>query len=520
MGSEGTEMAKPRIALCLYGRFNNRLDQTSGSNGFEYIRMSLLSKFDVDVFIFSTDLERAEQITDLYKPWAKEIIFEPQQDFESVLQQHDIDDSIFQAKQGFRTLSNTLAFLYARGKAIEMAAKYETQGAVTYTSVISARFDLGQLDKLNGRHSHRVSEIGFNPRLDMNYIYSANWSQHDAGYADQWFYSSMANMRTLATMYDRSVAYFKGELGYFDFLSQGVTDSCDQNEFANVRFDSAKRLTRKRKYAIAEAVNNHLLHKYFFLDSGLYEKSKFASDFGDVANVLYSHTDYDDVWPAFFGQQEKFLGPFGENYIFLNKLSDKVPSHWTQVIYPDTASYTERLSHCLKQIDCQVIFFQHEDMFLYGTPNVSALKNILKLLTTANSPLDYVRLVRGGRYVGTAIPKNWKFSRMYRLSPWLLSVQPSFWRREAMLELVTEMAGKNIWEFESAGQKVFRRQGIRGATINQKGIRRGKYHWDNAIYPFVATAIVKGQWNTSEYGDVLEPILEANGINPELRGTT
>jgi hypothetical protein len=159
-------------------------------------------------------------------------------------------------------------------------------------------------------------------------------------------------------------------------------------------------------------------------------------------------------------------------------------------------------------------------MFLYGTPNVSALKNILKLLATANSPLDYVRLIRGGRYIGTAIPKNWKFSRMYRLSPWLLSVQPSFWRREVLLKLVTEMAGKNIWEFESAGQKVFRRLGIRGATVNQKGIRRGKYHWDNAIYPFVATAIVKGKWNKSEYGDVLEPILEANGINPELRGTT
>ncbi len=513
-------MAKPRIALCLYGRFNNRLDQSSGSSGFEYIRMTLLSKFDIDVFIYSTDLDHAEQISDLYKPWAKEIIFEPQQDFASVLKQHNIDDSSFQAKQGFRTLSNTLAFLYARGMAIEMAAKYEARGGVRYSSVIAARFDLGQLDKLNGRHSHRVSEIGFNPRLDMNYVYSANWSQHDAGYADQWFYSSMANMRILATMYGQTIRYFKGELGYFDFLSKGVTDSCIYDNFSNARFDLLKGRSEEKKYPLAEAVNNHLLHKYFFLDTGLYERSKFASDFRDVANVLYSHTDYDDVWPAFFGQQENFLGPFGENYIFLNKLSDKVPSHWTQVIYPDTASYTERLGHCLKQIDCQVIFFQHEDMFLYSTPNVSALINILKLLTPANSRLDYVRLIRGGRYLGTAIPGNWKFSRMYRLSPWLLSVQPSFWRREAMLELVTELTGKNIWEYESAGQRVFRKLGIKGATINQKRIRRGKYHWDNAIYPFVATAIVKGKWNTSEYGDVLEPILQANGIDPELRGTT
>ena len=513
-------MAKPKIALCLYGRFNNRLDQASGSSGFEYIRMSLLSKFDIDVFIYSTDLENAEQISNLYKPWAKEIVFEPQQDFASVLKQHKIDDSTFEPKQGFRTLSNTLAFLYARGMAIEMASKYENQEGAEYSAVIAARFDLGQLDKFNGRHSHRVSEIGFNPRLDMNYVYSANWRQHDAGYADQWFYSSMANMRTLATMYERSIDYFKGERGYFHFLAQGVTDSSAQDEFANVRFETARRPGEERKYPIAEAVNNHLLHKYFFLDTGLYERSKFSSDLGAVANVLYSHTDYDDVWPVFFGQQEKFLGPLGENYIFLNRFSDKVPSHWTQVLYPDTVSYTERLSHCLKQIDCEVLLFQHEDMFLYGTPNVSALKSILRLLTAPKSRLDYVRLVRGGRYFGTAIPGNWKFSRMYRLSPWLLSVQPSFWRRDAMLKLVTELSGKNIWEFESAGQRVFRKLGIRGATINEKGLRRGKYHWDNTIYPFVATAIVKGKWNMSEYSDVLDSILQINGLDPEQRSVT
>ena len=89
-----------------------------------------------------------------------------------------------------------------------------------------------------------------------------------------------------------------------------------------------------------------------------------------------------------------------------------------------------------------------------------------------------------------------------------------------MLKLVTELSGKNIWEFESAGQRVFRKLGIRGATINEKGLRRGKYHWDNTIYPFVATAIVKGKWNMSEYRDVLESILQINGIDPEQRSVT
>jgi hypothetical protein len=104
MVSINEDMQNPKIALCLYGRFNNRLDQNSGAKGFEYIRQSLLSKYDVDVFIYSSDLENAQQVSELYKPWAKEILFESQQNFAGVLEQHRIKESSFDAKHGFRTM--------------------------------------------------------------------------------------------------------------------------------------------------------------------------------------------------------------------------------------------------------------------------------------------------------------------------------------------------------------------------------------------------------------------------------
>jgi len=45
------------------------------------------------------------------------------------------------------------------------------------------------------------------------------------------------------------------------------------------------------------------------------------------------------------------------------------------------------------------------------------------------------------------------------------------------------------------------------------------YHWDSGVYPYFATAIVKGKWSVSEYGDLLEDILEDNKVDILNRGT-
>jgi hypothetical protein len=44
------------------------------------------------------------------------------------------------------------------------------------------------------------------------------------------------------------------------------------------------------------------------------------------------------------------------------------------------------------------------------------------------------------------------------------------------------------------------------------------YHWDSGIYPYIATAIVKGKWDYECYSSELEDILSKYGINPDIRG--
>ena len=41
-----------------------------------------------------------------------------------------------------------------------------------------------------------------------------------------------------------------------------------------------------------------------------------------------------------------------------------------------------------------------------------------------------------------------------------------------------------------------------------QGNKRGRNHWDSNIYPYVATAVVKGKWNLNEYSHKLNTILK------------
>lgn len=76
----------------------------------------------------------------------------------------------------------------------------------------------------------------------------------------------------------------------------------------------------------------------------------------------------------------------------------------------------------------------------------------------------------------------------------------------------------NIWELEVNSQKVVKKMGLKAAFSYRSGKRRGLHHFDNDVYPYVATAIGKGKWNLGEYGVELEPLLEQYQIDPTRRG--
>lgn len=276
-----------RIALALHGYFNNGVDPESGDNGFKYIQEILLNKYNVDVFIHSWEPGLEPYLTSLYNPIYS--TFESQIDFSTVMKENGILQEYFD--YGFArehspyancSIKSTLSFLYSRKAALNLVDLYEKKKKLKYDVVITARFDLGQRDKF-GKWKYYVSQMNFDPSFDMGSVYSAMFDQLNAGYADQWFYSNPDNMAILATAYDKALNYFQIGSAYEEVVTQGWPDSVqydggfyDPNQFTNEKLKNVKSSLPLMKYPKWQCVNNHILYKWFFIDTGLYNKSRFV----------------------------------------------------------------------------------------------------------------------------------------------------------------------------------------------------------------------------------------------------
>lgn len=268
-----------KTALCLYGYFNNKVDNSAGLKGYGYINDLIISKVDdVDIFIHSWDVKNKELILSKYD--AKKCVIEDQINFDNIaneygISQSKIDGSFKRNQTMYKTCSvnSTLSFLYSRSESIKMALNEAKNAGVDYDCIITCRFDLGFRSKEH--RGYNVSKMNFTPELDMNYIYSAMWVQLNAGYADQWFFSNQKNMEQLSTMYDKTLAdYFKLDSEYNKTLVNGWVDSNANNEFSNEMLKPTSN-SNLIKYPQWQMINNHILHKWHFYATDLYGKSKF-----------------------------------------------------------------------------------------------------------------------------------------------------------------------------------------------------------------------------------------------------
>jgi sugar-specific transcriptional regulator TrmB len=222
--------------------------------------------------------------------------------------------------------------------------------------------------------------------------------------------------------------------------------------------------------------------------------------------VVYTHTDVSDLWPMFFGEFKKYMSDT-KIYVAVNKKDDRL-SEYTQLYYDDTKPYTERLKDILNQLKDEIIIFLHEDMILIGNPMIDNLNKYIGYI--ADDKVKSIKLISvNGNFTNLDIDttvvnnKDTKFS-----------IQPTIIKTKTFLDLLSKVEPLNIWEFED---KVPVEEGHYMVSLgNEK--RRGIYHNDSLVFPYIATAINKGKWNYSEYEKELNELFNIYNINPFERG--
>lgn len=185
-----------KIALCLHGLFSSTQDQTSsGFDGYQHIKKHILDKGDVDVFVHSWEEDKSDLIEGMYNP--KQIVFEEQKDFSDIIKERGLD-----LLEGCpRSPQSVLSHLYS----VSEVMKLPFQSNQRYDVVVKARFDLGRINRNTSGpglgNPYPVQCINFNPNIESDKIYMADWNHFHMGPADMWFYGSEQTMNHFKNLY-------------------------------------------------------------------------------------------------------------------------------------------------------------------------------------------------------------------------------------------------------------------------------------------------------------------------------
>ncbi len=234
--------------------------------------------------------------------------------------------------------------------------------------------------------------------------------------------------------------------------------------------------------------------------------------------ILYTHTDYKDIWPLYFGQMKKYF-PDAKNYIIVNTEESSIPDNYEILLYDDKYSYRERVSHALSNVDMEYCIFQHEDMFLYDKPNYDKLKLYTDFLMSSNDDKFFIKLIKGGITFGSSSKEHSELRIIDNSFDCVFAIQPTIWKFKKLKEVYDNSKGNSVWEFEVDAKRICLERNIFGYYIDDGGPRRPNCgHYDNNIYPYIATAVVKGKWNIFEYPKELKELFIEYNLNYKERG--
>ena len=236
--------------------------------------------------------------------------------------------------------------------------------------------------------------------------------------------------------------------------------------------------------------------------------------FEETALLMYSHSDYSDVWPLFFGQAEKYLSKFTKKYLFVD--SEVEQPGWTTILYDDALSYNERFASCLSHVDEKYCIHHHEDMPLYDNPDIDTISKLPACME--KNSLDYVKFLAINLHVGQRVDKELNVYKILN-SEYLMAVQPSIWNTKKLLHIYENTKIKNIQDFEIYASHIAKVSNITGSYIFNGEPLRGEFHHDSSVYPYVCTAVVKGKWDLKTYKLELGKLLEEYSIDPKQRGS-
>lgn len=236
----------------------------------------------------------------------------------------------------------------------------------------------------------------------------------------------------------------------------------------------------------------------------------------DVTLFTYTHSNCKDVWPLYAASLNEFF-PELQHIIVTNEPVECIAGA-NFVIYADSEPYWEVICRALDLAKTNHILYMQEDYLLYDKADCSSLDRYANVLS--RSDMSFVRLIRSGdvsdiRYLDDLYSIS--PSSKDHMTPCVYSLQPSIWKK-SIFESIHRRVKSPVFGEGVAYRDAMKELNANGLYAYNGESKRGLNHYDSKAFPYMATALIKGKWNFSEYKNELTPVLNEFGIDPNLRG--
>ena len=232
----------------------------------------------------------------------------------------------------------------------------------------------------------------------------------------------------------------------------------------------------------------------------------------DIALIIDTNSNYSDIWLPCFKRLDKYANGV-KKYAFTDTKQD-IPEDIVPIIYDNDESYRNQFLSCIKQIKEKYIIYTSEDYILHNFVQFDEINKIVEILD--NTDYSFCKFIKGPETT-THYKDN-----LYIIDPQdsnFFAQQASIWKTRHFESIFETAPSENTrMQHEPGGSDICRQLGLTGLQHYSNTPKRGIHHHDSEIFPCIATAVVKGLWNITEYPKEMTEVAKEFNINFKVRG--
>lgn len=229
-----------------------------------------------------------------------------------------------------------------------------------------------------------------------------------------------------------------------------------------------------------------------------------------MVEIVYTNKNCIDVFDIFVEERK------GKSGLPLYVISDFDVSNYDVVdsyIYSDHEPYYIVWTNALKKFNVEQFIYLQEDFILYDKINLEKINEYSDFLKRSN--YSFIRMIKSG-----ILNNNKIYDNLFEIesdNPTVFAMQPTIWKTSDYIKLMCEVKEEK-WLEVPKYRDVIIYLNLKGLYYYNNERKVGGAHYDTKLYPYIATAVIKGKWNFREYKNELEPILVKHNIEINKRG--